>query len=312
MKFLFCHIGWMTDYHGATDEDYPLKGGKHNDDYIGHEACNFEPIDDFLYGYVQITDGKTINIGNLGAVAEDAFIENITVVWIAPAPDSSGLVVVGWYKDATVYRDYEAIPNPSQLHRKDNILYYNIKTSVQNSHLLPPSERTLVLGRGKGWPGQFPLWYALQPENKKFTDKVRNLINSKSHNPDPDFTFEDITDIDLLDATPEGRKTLVTHTSRERSSRLIRRKKESALSMYGCLKCEVCGFNFEEIYGDIGINFCEVHHIKPLSETDDSVITTIDDLAIVCSNCHRMIHRIRPVPNIDEFKSLLITKNINK
>ncbi|WP_353890373.1 HNH endonuclease [uncultured Citrobacter sp.] len=54
---------------------------------------------------------------------------------------------------------------------------------------------------------------------------------------------------------------------------------------------------------NIGSDFCEVHHINPLSETNDQTETSLDDLAIVCSNCHRMIHRIKPAPSIDEFKS---------
>ena len=58
MKYLFCHIGWMNDYHGATEKDAPLKGGKYNENNIGHEACNFLSINGSVYGYVQVTEGK--------------------------------------------------------------------------------------------------------------------------------------------------------------------------------------------------------------------------------------------------------------
>jgi 5-methylcytosine-specific restriction protein A len=53
----------------------------------------------------------------------------------------------------------------------------------------------------------------------------------------------------------------------------------------------VCGFDFAGVYGPRGSNFCEVHHLKPLSDVHSEVETRLQDLAIVCSNCHRMLHR---------------------
>jgi predicted HNH restriction endonuclease len=35
------------------------------------------------------------------------------------------------------------------------------------------------------------------------------------------------------------------------------------------------------------------------------VCPDLDDLAIVCSNCHRMIHRTRPMMSVEEFRELL-------
>lgn len=58
------------------------------------------------------------------------------------------------------------------------------------------------------------------------------------------------------------------------------------------LKCEVCGFDFEKVYGQLGAGYIEVHHKKPVSEGER--ITDLDnDLVMLCSNCHRMIHRGR-------------------
>lgn len=54
------------------------------------------------------------------------------------------------------------------------------------------------------------------------------------------------------------------------------------------------GFDFEDVYGELGRNFIEVHHIKPLYSLDDEVvIDPATDLVCLCSNCHRMIHRKR-------------------
>jgi predicted HNH restriction endonuclease len=61
----------------------------------------------------------------------------------------------------------------------------------------------------------------------------------------------------------------------------------------GRLRCEVpgCGFCFEEVYGDPGKGFAHVHHLNVLSGSDEPIVTTLADLAIVCANCHAMIHR---------------------
>jgi 5-methylcytosine-specific restriction protein A len=60
------------------------------------------------------------------------------------------------------------------------------------------------------------------------------------------------------------------------------------------IKCMACGFDFEEVYGELGRNFIEVHHIKPLYSLDEEVvIDPATDLVCLCSNCHRMIHRKR-------------------
>ena len=60
------------------------------------------------------------------------------------------------------------------------------------------------------------------------------------------------------------------------------------------------GFDFSTTYGLLGKGFCEVHHLSPLSASDESVTTTFADLAVVCSNCHRILHRSDPMLSIAE------------
>jgi predicted HNH restriction endonuclease len=57
------------------------------------------------------------------------------------------------------------------------------------------------------------------------------------------------------------------------------------------LFCEICEFDFESEYGERGKDYIEAHHKKPISELDEEVILRIEDLAMVCSNCHGMLHR---------------------
>jgi predicted HNH restriction endonuclease len=83
--------------------------------------------------------------------------------------------------------------------------------------------------------------------------------------------------------------------SRYRENALREAKIEAALKAAtdGRLRCEVpgCGFCFEEVYGDPGKGFAHVHHLNVLSGSDEPIVTTLADLAIVCANCHAMIHR---------------------
>jgi 5-methylcytosine-specific restriction protein A len=91
----------------------------------------------------------------------------------------------------------------------------------------------------------------------------------------------------------EGRLLTRLHRVRERNAALIRRKKEAARKARGVLSCEVCTFDFGDTYGDLGAGFIEAHHILPLAEAGTAT-TRLADLALVCSNCHRMLHRAKP------------------
>lgn len=105
----------------------------------------------------------------------------------------------------------------------------------------------------------------------------------------------------------EGRQKLVAHLRRERDPKIIRAKKQQVLRNTGRLQCDACAFDFKEKYGELGSEFCEVHHLVLLSESDQAVETKLSDLAILCSNCHRMIHKTKPMESIAEFKQRLLS-----
>lgn len=86
---------------------------------------------------------------------------------------------------------------------------------------------------------------------------------------------------------------LVWSRSRERSLRDAKIRDAIKDAPDGRLHCEVpgCGFCFEEVYGKPGEGFAHVHHLDALNRNADEVTTTLEDLAIVCANCHAMIHR---------------------
>ena len=69
--------------------------------------------------------------------------------------------------------------------------------------------------------------------------------------------------------------------------------------------CEACGFDFEQTYGNLGKDFAECHHSKPVSELKPGEKTKLTDLRIVCANCHRMIHRVRPWKTVAQINALV-------
>lgn len=287
MPILFCNIGWMVNYNGI-DGDSIKRGGEYNQHSIGHEVCNFSNNAGTFYGYVQPT-GK-IKIEKLGAGKKDDYVNGVTVVWTA-GPESGGTAVVGWYKDATVFREAQKIPEPSKIQRENDVSTFRIKASADKAVLLPVEQRDLMIPRAvKGGIGQSNVWFADKEESQEIVNRVASLINGEITLPLPD--------VDQSDSVLEGNPRLVAHLRRERNSTIVKAKKDAVLQATGKLCCEVCGFDFKEVYGEFGDGFCEVHHLQLLAKADGVVETKLRDLAIICSNCHRIIHRSNPMLSI--------------
>ncbi len=118
-----------------------------------------------------------------------------------------------------------------------------------------------------------------------------NLVDSYT-----DGTVE-LIDPDIPEALSvvEGRLRLRSHLARERSRLLVAAKRDSVSDR----RCEVCGFSSLETYG---VDYCEVHHLTPLAELDGVAPTRLEDLAIVCANCHRIIHTTSQPLTLDQVR----------
>lgn len=106
----------------------------------------------------------------------------------------------------------------------------------------------------------------------------------------------------------EGRERLKMHIrlEKERNPYVIKDAKAAFLKRHGRLYCQICGFDFKEVYGDIGKNFAEGHHRKMIADMDkEGEAITIDDIAIVCSNCHAMLHRCDPPITVEELRDIV-------
>jgi hypothetical protein len=103
-----------------------------------------------------------------------------------------------------------------------------------------------------------------------------------------------LIDEDLL--VHEGLRQRKNSIAYERSNAVRRAAIEFYRRNDGHLVCSICDFDFYESYGDDGKDFIEIHHEKPLYETEgeDRIIflnEAVLSVKPVCSNCHRIIHR---------------------
>jgi 5-methylcytosine-specific restriction enzyme A len=112
--------------------------------------------------------------------------------------------------------------------------------------------------------------------------------------------------IDEEDVFPEGHILTRQHVLRERNRSAVVAKIDQSWRRGGRIACEACGFDFLDFYGELGRGFAECHHVVPLAEAASSRVTRLADLAIVCANCHRMLHRARPVLTVDALRSLIV------
>jgi putative restriction endonuclease len=98
----------------------------------------------------------------------------------------------------------------------------------------------------------------------------------------------------------EGGIILRAHFARERDATLVKKFKASLEDP----RCEACGMNFAEVYGDIGIGYIEAHHKTPISMLQEGNKTTLADLAGLCANCHRIIHKNQPM-TVEQLAAIL-------
>ena len=131
----------------------------------------------------------------------------------------------------------------------------------------------------------------LYANNRSELSKLANRITQ--------FTIQESSEVlpELSEDEEEGNEGQVLsrmHRYRERDRKLVTKKKEKFLSENTKLHCEACGFDFGQRYGERGADFIECHHTKPVSELETNGKTKISDLVLLCSNCHRIVHRKKP------------------
>ena len=111
---------------------------------------------------------------------------------------------------------------------------------------------------------------------------------------------------------PVGEAKVVMQIIRERDQTLRRRKLNEVI---GEIRCECCVIRGEAYQGlqqkTPKEQIFEIHHLIPISRHDGAKITDLDEVALLCANCHRAIHTFPndQMPSVDEFRQQLQKKS---
>jgi len=115
----------------------------------------------------------------------------------------------------------------------------------------------------------------------------------------------DPPDLDVADLPAgEGGVALRAHLRRERDPKIRSRKLADTKRRGLPIACEVCEFDFGRTYGPHGLDYIECHHRTPLYVTGQTQ-TRLADLALLCSNCHRMIHHAKQWLTVEELQKII-------
>ncbi len=177
-KIVFLNIGWMKNYQGFSGDKITGGGSFVAEKGYGHEIYNFLPEQGKVFGYVQpVTPHNTIKIERIGADPKDSLINNILAVWVSKSP-SGGVYIVGWYKNATVFKKIQRPSSKTKRKYQGETFGYYVTAEKSECTLLSLDERTFQVPRGRGGMGQSNVWYADQKEHIGFKNTVLEYIKS--------------------------------------------------------------------------------------------------------------------------------------
>ena len=182
MPVIFARVGWMKWYRGPqTDDEKPIGGGSYNKQELGHEAFNFLSLNGALLGYFQPQLRKgypsRIALDRIKAGFTGDALHGVLAVFVATDPKEGGQRIVGWYRDATVYRDDQ---QSSAKERRE--FSYFLNGQADKAVLIPEARRSFVIPGGKGAFGQANVCYALdgkgQSKNATWIDDALEYVDS--------------------------------------------------------------------------------------------------------------------------------------
>lgn len=173
-----------------------------------------------------------------------------------------------------------------------------VHLKLQNFLAIDPANRLTAMPHGAaGDPAVFSEFASRPADLARLARLIESAIS--------DGESVDARDADDDAEFPEGRILYSLHRRYERDRRLVRRAHKRHLDRHGRLFCEACSFDFSVTYGARGEGYIEVHHDMAVSELTPGGRTRLSDLKLLCSNCHRIIHRRRPWLVVDDLRRLL-------
>jgi 5-methylcytosine-specific restriction protein A len=127
-------------------------------------------------------------------------------------------------------------------------------------------------------------------KRREIYDKYLKLLDKM---PEPT-VFPDEVEENIKYAEGKTKTVLVNSYERNQVAR------QKCIEYYGAF-CQVCNFDFEKTYGDIGKDFIHVHHVVDIATIGNEYsVDPIKDLIPVCPNCHSMLHKKKPAYLINE------------
>jgi predicted HNH restriction endonuclease len=198
----------------------------------------------------------------------------------------------------------------SALSREESATYRNsngVYMKMMNFMGLDPQYTTDgKVGLTRGNKDEKVVWneYALDPVRlASVVAAIRMAVNT--HGNDHELAGPDEPDIAEAE---EGRVLTRMHRYRERSRKLVDAAKAAAMKKYGRLACEACGFEFKLAYGPLAEGIIDVHHTKPVHTLTEGDKTKVEDLALLCANCHRVVHSSRQWLSVQKLRELIQVK----
>lgn len=163
--------------------------------------------------------------------------------------------------------------------------------------------RQIILGENVSWH-RIPLIELDDFEGMRVLNFILSQINNTNKKEMESLVHLNFNDIeeDEVGLSNEDLSKIRLHKRVERDRNIIKKVKQ--LKGY---TCKICDINLENKYGEIGKGYIEAHHIKPVSKIKGTVVIRDlrdlkNDFAVLCPNCHRMIHRSKNIEDIEIFK----------
>jgi hypothetical protein len=206
MRIVFCDIAWMKYYKGKSDNDMPVSDeALQEDDEHALDSNLFkvihtissESLEEGTYCFGAIEKRYNTNENNekfrhqlhieniygSQTLVENDRVEDVLVIWCAKEEHGT-TTVVGWYKQATLFRDFQTFEYVNDNGIKEK-RYYNVFGKSENCVLMPTGPRHRQIwnvprskkqGRTFGF-GQSQIWYANEESSDEYErDYVKRII----------------------------------------------------------------------------------------------------------------------------------------
>lgn len=255
MRILYCRVGWMNSYQGNAIEK-PKGGGKYNEENIGHEVYNYLGYNGKYYGYVEAGVNNSIHVEKLCGDKKADCADGVLVVWVARKPGGRQ-VIVGWYENATIYRNLQNVPHEAMTTR--NLKDYNFYNIFSDKvFLLEIDQRNFKIDG----MGHSNIWYGESETDEKV------LVYIKKYGKGYEKRIRDI-EKNLDDVQGKEKEAIVKVRINQDKFRDGLLKKYSA-------HCCLCGVNSEALL--------IASHIKPWTDSDSHEKLDLENGLLLCPN----------------------------